>query len=308
MAAKRVFGPVPSRRLGLSLGVDLVPLKVCTYDCVYCQLGRTTRKTLDRAEYWPVEEILHDVRTALAGDPKPDYVTLSGSGEPTLHSGFGDVIRGIKALTRIPVVLLTNGSLFFDPRVRKDAGLADLVMPSLDAGDAEAFERVNRPDGALTFEKVVEGLVAFRGEFDGPIWLEVFLVAGVTDTPEEVMKIARHAERINPDEVQLNTAVRPTAEADVRPLARERMESLAELFTPTATSIADYPDTAVRARFASTREAVLALLQRRPCTLEDISAGLGIHRNEVTKHLADLGAAGAVTSRRRGSKDYFRAS
>jgi wyosine [tRNA(Phe)-imidazoG37] synthetase (radical SAM superfamily) len=304
---KYVFGPVPSRRLGLSLGVDLVPHKTCTYDCVYCQINRTTVLTLERREYNPTEQILREVREALERGPRPDYITLSGSGEPTLHVHFGDLIRSIKSFTDVPVALLTNGSLFCEPEVRRDACGADLVLPSLDAGDESAFRRVNRPHQDLALEQVVEGLAAFRKEFTGQIWLEVFLVAGDTDTPEAALRIKALADRIQPDRIQLNTAVRPTADADVEPLPQERMEELAQLFGPAAEVIANYPEKEVRSRFTGKRDDVLAMLQRRPCTIEDIARGLGIHRHEAIKHVTDLSNSGLVTTERRGEGQYFKA-
>jgi len=304
---KYVFGPVPSRRLGLSLGVDLVALKTCTYDCVYCQIGRTSNRTVERRVYNPVEEVLRDIRTALERGPTPDYVTLSGSGEPTLHSGFGEVIRGVKGFSDVPVALLTNGSLFFDAQVREAALQADLVLPSLDAGDEATFQRVNRPHSALTLAQVVEGLVDFRREFAGAIWLEVFLVAGMTDTPEAVAKMKRLADRIKPDKIQLNTAVRPTAERYVCGVGKDRLEELAGIFEPPGEVIASFPRHEVRSRFVADRQKVLALLRRRPCTVEDVAYGLEVHLNEAIKHLTDLAEAGLIERERRAAGEYFKA-
>lgn len=183
-----VYGPVPSRRLGWSLGVDLVPYKTCTYDCVYCQLGRTTRQTLERGEYVPTSQILEGVERALASleehrGRRPDWIGLAGSGEPTLHSHLGEVVAAIKARTNVPVAVLTNGSLLWSRSVRQELAEADLVLPSLDAGDEALFHYVNRPHPDLDFDQVVQGLVDFRREFRRPIWLEVFLLGGVTDVP-----------------------------------------------------------------------------------------------------------------------------
>ena len=169
-----VFGPVPSRRLGRSLGVDLVPLKTCSYDCIYCQLGRTTCKTIERKEWVPLDAVLNELEGKLS--TRPDYITLSGSGEPTLYSRLDEVIERIKSITDIPVAVLTNGSLLWQEDVQQQLAAADLVMPSLDAGDPATFHLVNRPHEALTFEKMLSGLIAFRQHFHGRYWLEVLLL------------------------------------------------------------------------------------------------------------------------------------
>ena len=178
---KYVYGPVPSRRLGRSLGVDLVPFKTCPFDCVYCQLGRTTRHTARRDDYVDADEVLAELREVLAGGVQADYVTLSGSGEPTLHRQLGRIIAGIKDLTSIPLAVLTNAALLSDPEVRRALLRADLIVPSLDAGEAETFARVNRPCPEVTFESVVAGLEALRREYHGTIRLEVLLVEGLND-------------------------------------------------------------------------------------------------------------------------------
>ena len=158
--ARQIYGPVPSRRLGTSLGVDLVPFKVCSYDCVYCQLGRTRWISCDREAFVPPARLVEEIRQALVQGPLPDVITLAGSGEPTLYEPLGELIRALKTLTGIPVALLTNGALFWKPEVRRDAALADLVLPSLDAGDEATFQAVNRPHPGLTLEETLQGLEA----------------------------------------------------------------------------------------------------------------------------------------------------
>ena len=188
---KHVYGPVPSRRLGRSLGVDALTFKSCSFDCVYCQLGRTTNHTIERKEYIPTADILDEVRRKLENGDKPEYISFAGSGEPTLHSGLGDIIRGIKAMTDVPVVVFTNGSLLWMPEVRADLAAADVVIPSLDGGDAALLDKVNRPAASLDFDRIVEGLIAFRGAFNGQIWLEVMLLGGISDDDASVDAIAR---------------------------------------------------------------------------------------------------------------------
>ncbi len=284
--SQHVFGPVPSRRLGRSLGVDLVPFKVCTYDCIYCQLGRTTCKTTERKEWVPLNEVCASLRDAL--DTKPDFITLSGSGEPTLFSRPGELIRSIKDLTDVPVAVLTNGSLLSVPEVRAGLLEADLVVPSLDAGNERLFRIVNRPHEDIAFDRMVEGLIAFRQEYGGRYWLEVLLLGGITAVPAEVERIAEIARRIGPDRVHLNTATRPPAEKSALAVQKAELQRLAAAFGGTATVVADYPATARQGEFAARREDVLNLLRRRPCTVDDIAGGLGLHRNEVVKYVQEL--------------------
>lgn len=285
-----VYGPVPSRRLGRSLGVDLAPFKTCTYDCLYCQLGRTTCKTGERKEYVPLGEILVELRQKLAQEPALDFVTLAGSGEPTLHSGIGRLIGEIKRLTSIPVAVLTNGSLLWMREVQDALLEADLVIPSLDAGSERSFRHVNRPHPSIGFERMVNGLAQFRARFHKPIWLEVFLLAGITDSSAEVERIASLAARIQPERVQLNTVSRPPAEAFAHPVPAGQMEVLARLFAGKAEVIAEQEvrESPILMPATATDHEILALLSRRPCTARDISTSLGVHIAETTKRLQSL--------------------
>ncbi len=301
-----VFGPVPSRRLGRSLGVDLIPFKTCTYDCIYCQLGRTTEKVIGRRIYVPVSDVMEDIKQRLAEGPRPDYVTISGSGEPTLHSGIKEVIFGIKSLTDIPVAVLTNGSLLHLPEVADALLEADLVAPSLDAGDEETFRYVNRPHPEIGFDKMVEGIISFRKKYEGQIWLEVFLLGGVTAVEGEVKKIAGLAERIGPDRIQLNTVTRPASEEYAEAVSRDRLERLAELFSPRAEVIADFSG-GMDGGHSARLEDVLSMIVRRPCSIEDISQGLGINRNEAAKCIQVLLSSNAVQQEIRGSVLYYKA-
>jgi len=299
-----IFGPVPSRRLGRSLGVDLVPFKTCTYDCIYCQLGRTTCKTTRRKEWVPREDVLAELGSKLPCGP--DYITLSGSGEPTLHAHTGELIERIRSMTDIPVAVLTNGSLLWQEEVRRQLVGASLVIPSLDAGDEIVFHAVNRPHEDISFGRMLEGLIAFREEFPGEYWLEVFLLAGYTAIEAEVAKLARCAERIRPDRVQLNTVARPPAQAYAVAVSAERMTELAAMFDPPAEVIAEFRDVHNHAEFAAGREEVLGMLRRRPCSLEDIANGLGMHRNEVVKYLEELEAGQRITQSWATGKAYYR--
>jgi len=303
-----VYGPVPSRRLGRSLGIDLVPFKTCTYDCVYCQLGRTTNKTIKRKEYVAVEEILAELERKLAGEHVPDYIGIAGSGEPTLNSGIGGLVNKIKALTDIPVAVLTNGSLLWMSEVQDALMGADLVLPSLDAGDDPLFQYVNRPHGELSFERMTDGIAAFTRRFSGKVWLEVFLLGGVTGIPAEVEKIAAIVRRIQPARVQLNSVSRPPAEEFALPLSINQMLALKDFFPGQVDIIPEIErDSAKVSAFAQAREVdILALLSRRPCTINDIAKGLGLHQNVVVKTLEHLRGDGKVIEERIGGSLYFR--
>lgn len=306
MKSRNIFGPVPSRRLGRSLGVDLVPYKTCTYDCIYCQLGRTTNLTVDRREWFPLDDIIEELKGKLAS--RPDWITLSGSGEPTLYSRVGELIERIRSITAIPVAVLTNGSLLWQEDVRRELMDAHLLIPSLDAGDQGMFGTVNRPHPSIGFDLMVDGLAAFRDEYRGQYWLEVFILSGHTSVRAAAGKTAACAAKIRPDRIQLNTVTRPPAEDSAAGVDRDRLERLCALFTPQAEVIADYRGVHGAAEFSATRDTVLDLLRRRPCTLEDIVGGLGIHLNEAIKYVEDLVDKKLIDRVRLKGKTCFRAS
>jgi len=303
-ARQLVYGPVPSRRLGRSLGVDLVPLKTCTYDCVYCQLGRTTRKTVRRQRWVDPDTVVAQVRDRLSS--KPDVIALAGSGEPTLHSHLREVIAGIDAITDVPVAVITNGSLLGRSDVRKALAGADIVLPSLDAPSEDLFRKVNRPHTSLHLDGLVDGLVSFRAGYRGEIWLEVMLLAGVTDPVAEVRGLAELAARIAPDRIQLNTVVRPPAESFVAAVDGATLEELAALFTPHAEVIADLPASAGVG--VAAQADVLALVSRRPCTVADIASGLGIHHGEALKAAIALVNQGAAQLHTHQGRSFYRAA
>lgn len=300
-----IYGPVPSRRLGRSLGVDLVPFKTCTYDCIYCQLGRTTNKTTERKEWISSETVIDQVKGKL--ESKPDYITLSGSGEPTLHSKIEKVILGIKKITDVPIAVLTNGSLLWVPEVRSSLMCADLVVPSLDAGTVRLFKYVNRPHSDISFIKMLEGLVKFREEYTGKYWLEVFLLGGVTTIEAQINTLTDCINTICPDKVQINTVTRPPAEDFAEPVPARRLQAIASQLYKNAEVIADYSGVHRQRHFSAQRDNVLTLLKRRPCRVEDIAAGLGLHRNEVLKYVEELSAEGKIEARARDGHTYYKA-
>ena len=300
---KYLFGPVPSRRFGRSLGVDLVPLKTCSLNCVFCQLGPSQRTVTERREYVPVNDVIAELRAWMDADGRADYVTLSGSGEPTLHSRFGDVLDVVRAAGRIPSLLLTNGTLLGDAGVRRDAARADNVKVSLSAWDQASFREINRPHPDLSFEDLLRGYRAFRDEFRGTLWMEVFVLSGVNDDEADARRIAALAATVRPDRIQINTAVRPPAEASARPVPAEHLRRLAALFTPAAEVVAGY--TPHRDAGVLEAGALLAMLRRRPCTARQVADLLGRHINEVAKLLGQLDADGAVDIERRDGCVYY---
>lgn len=316
-----LYGPVPSRRLGLSLGVDIVPFKTCTLDCVYCQLGKTPRQTVQRKEYVGVEEVLAELKTRLDRGLEADYITIGGSGEPTLHSGLGRLIEGIKKLTTIPVALLTNGTLFYLPEVRADCADADVILPSLDAGDQQTFDKVNRPHTEITFERLVDGLCALRSEYKGRIWLEVFCIERFNTDNTEIARLAEAIRKIGPDKVHLNTAVRPTAEPGIEKVPPEKLVEIARRLGPNCEVIADYlsshcgkvwhghlgRDFTGWKPVPQVTQTLLSMLKRRPCSLDDVCSALGLDPAETIKYLDDLKKRGLILSENKGPKTFYRA-
>jgi len=305
---KYLYGPVPSRRLGRSYGVDIVPFKVCTLDCVYCQLGKTTNRTIERKDYGPIGPILAELRETLAEGLEADFITIAGSGEPTLNSRLGELIDGIKKISDIPVAILTNGTLLYKEDVRADCSKADVVMPSLDAGDKQTFQKVNRPHRDISIENLISGLCAFREEFAGRIWLEVFFVEGLNTEDEQIAKIRDAIELIRPDKIQLNTAVRPTAEADIKRLDAEKLQAVAARLGPKCEVVADFSLSHHGKAFENKAEDVLSILKRRPCSLNDICSGLGIGRNEALKYVTGLQHKGIIHSEKKDGRIFFKVS
>jgi wyosine [tRNA(Phe)-imidazoG37] synthetase (radical SAM superfamily) len=295
---KYVFGPVPSRRLGRSLGVDLVPYKTCTFDCIYCDLGRTTHKTISRGFFVSPEEIQRELELTLpALQRKPDYITLSGSGEPTLNQNMGDIIHSIKRVTSIPLAVLTNGSLLFIDEVRRELMEADVVLPSLDAANPQTFECVNRPHVSLKLDEIISGLIRFRNQYRGQIWLEIVFCRGVNDEAQEISKLKEVIERIQPARVQLNTPVRPPAEEFAYPLTSDQLEEIRKKLGNNAEVVSEF-EAPMGDIFESDKDAeILNLIKRRPCTAEDISRALGLHLDEVVKDLSRLARKGVIRYR-----------
>jgi wyosine [tRNA(Phe)-imidazoG37] synthetase (radical SAM superfamily) len=292
---KHVFGPVPSRRLGRSLGIDPIPLKTCNWNCVYCQLGRTTPLTNQRREYYARDAIVQQVKAALNGHGREeiDWVTFVGSGEPTLHAGLGWMIRQVKTLSSIPTAVITNGSLLYLPEVREDLCAADAVLPSVDAGTETIYHTVNRPHPHLSFSSLVEGLAAFRQIYTGKLWVEVMLVKGLNDSEEALRDLAAVLRRIAPDAVHLSLPIRPPAESWVQPADEEALMRATAILGRTASLIHPVEGEFDLSGYESILEAVIAIVTRHPMREEDLVRTLNRWApSRVTEALRELAASG----------------
>ncbi len=292
---KYIFGPVPSRRLGLSLGLDVIPFKYCSLDCIYCECGKTTNKTVERKPYVKTEDVLSELNKFLTKNIKFNYITFSGSGEPTLNSEIGNMITEIKKI--IPadkkIAILTNGTLFYKKEVRTELLKADLVVPSLDAASQKTFYKINRAPIELKIKKIIKGLIKFRKEFKGKIWLEIFFLKNINDTDKDISLLINASKKISPDKIQLNTIDRPPAEQWAQGLNRDEMNSILKKFLTKKLPVEvikrfNTEKYGTTMNIDEAKELIMALISRRPETLHGISAALNLHINNVNKILSIL--------------------
>jgi len=300
-----LFGPVPSRRLGLSLGIDVVPHKVCSYDCTYCQIGSTTDKTLVRREYVPFDAVVREFELWLAEDGNADYITFSGAGEPTLYARLGDLVSTVKKRCSIPVAVITNSSLLYRARLRKELEVADLIIPSLDSVNEETFRAVNRPDGGLHFKTMVNGLETFSQEFKGLLYLEIFCLPEVFNNNKNIDTLRSILNRIRYDKIQLNTVVRPPTEKTAVPLSEQRMREIASQLGEKTEIIAAFSSKTGSTSKNISRGDILELLRRHPCSVEDIIAGLQSDKKTVQDLLHDLLQRKDVGIKKVGEKEFY---
>ena len=292
---EHVFGPVPSRRLGRSLGVDPIPLKTCNWNCVYCQLGRTAPLTGQRAVYAPAEKIVAEVETALRHIPSGglDWVTFVGSGEPALHENLGWMIRRVKAMTDTPVAVITNGSLLYRPDVREEISSADAVLPTLDGGTSELFRAINRPHPAFTFGSLISGLTSFRREYRGKLLIEVMLVRDLNDHQEALEDIASILSEIQPDEVHISLPLRPPAEPWAQPATQEGLARATVILGAVARVLPPIPEGFEVVASENLVEAVIGVISRHPMEEEDLVRSLASwERGHVREVLSELRATG----------------
>lgn len=299
MMYKYLFGPVPSRRLGMSLGIDLVPHKVCSLNCIYCECGSTTRLTIERKEHVPYNEVIQELKQFLGNNPAPDYITFSGSGEPTLNSRIGDILKFIKRnYPGIPVAVLTNGTLLNNKQVRTEILEADLVLPSLDVASDLSFRRTNRPFHSLNIEDYINGLCEFRKEYHGKIWLEVLIIPGYNDSKQDLNLLKETFMKIQPESIQLNTLDRPGVVPGLKAAGKEELEQIANFWQlDNVEIIAAVPELKEIKYFRDDIEsAILETIFRRPCTIDDLAKILGLHIDEINKYLDTLEADDKIES------------
>lgn len=301
-----LYGPVPSRRLGFSLGVDILPHKTCTLDCIYCQLGRSPKKTVLRKYFFQPDKILNQIQKKISSGQRIDHITFSGSGEPTLNLAIGTLIKEIKKITRIPVAVLTNSTTLMRKSVRQSLLAADLVVPSLDAASQDVFRAVNRPHASLTIENVIWGLKQFRQEFPGEIWLEIMLVKGVNDSTDHIKKLKTAIEQIQPDKIHLNTIVRPPAEISALPLSAEDLQVIKNELGLPCEIVSVFDKTGQTPPSKSLKALILDITKRRPVTLRDITSSLGISMEEARESLKKLVEEGLIQSIRHKDQDYYK--
>lgn len=304
--AKYTYGPVPSRRLGFSLGIDVIPHKNCSFDCIYCQLGKTVHKTLARKEYMPAELILEEVRRVLKGNARIDYLTFSGSGEPTLHKRIGYLVNEIKKITEIPIAVLTNGSLLYMPEVRNDLLNADVVVPTLCTVNGEIFQKIHRSHAGLDIGKIIEGNVEFRKMYKGKIWLEVMLIKGINDEPDQIKELKRAIDRINPDKIHLNTVVRPPSEEYAHPVSPETLQRSKGILGEKCEIIVDFGPKTITGQHLDHLDRIAAIIARRPVTIDDLVKISGLHKNEILKYIQVLLKQVKIEMSRHNQKEYYR--
>lgn len=288
---KYLFGPVPSRRLGMSLGIDLVPHKVCTLDCVYCECGATTKLTVDRKEYVLYKNIVKELTHYFENNPDPEYFTFSGSGEPTLNSRIGDIIDFIKSKKpNVPIAILTNGTLLYNKDLRKEICKADVILPSFDAAISKDFQKINRPHKSLNIENYLQGLIDLRNEFVGKIWLEILILPDYNDNEENISALKNAILKIRPDSVQINTLDRPGVLQDLKAAGKDDLLKIINSWNLNNVEIiAKVQDREEIVSYRTDIEtAILETIKRRPCTLQDLSLILGTHINEINKYLGVL--------------------
>jgi wyosine [tRNA(Phe)-imidazoG37] synthetase (radical SAM superfamily) len=291
---KFTFGPVPSRRLGFSLGVDIIPRKICTFDCIYCQLGKTTNQEIKRESFFDAHEIVDEIITKVKHLSHIDHITFSGSGEPTLNSDIGWMISEIKKNLKIPVAVITNGSLLNDKEIRDDLNMADVVLPSLDAASEDIFRYINRPHSLIELSAIIEGMKRFRDTYKGTIWLEIMLIKNVNDSIEELGRLKKIVEYLGVEKVQLNTVIRPPVDKTTDSISKTELNKISEYFGYRCEVICNFEKEVKKNDEDDWTEMVLDILKRRSLTLNDIVKITGTPEHKVKNKLINMETEGKI--------------
>ena len=299
-----IFGPVPSRRLGLSLGIDLIPRKTCSYDCLYCQVGKTTDRIMEPSSFVPVSEVIEELKEVLLKTP-PDVITLAGSGEPTLNGDIGVIISEIKKITSIPITLLTNGSLLWNSNVREKLKNVDILIPTLSSIYEETYKKIHRPHPGLKLDNIIRGLKDMRKEYPGKYFLEVVFLKGLNDTEKEISGLLKIINDIKPDKVQLNTVVRPPSEPGAISLSNEKLEEIKNILGGNTEIIAAVPLKSRGSTLDSKVDQIIEMIKRRPVTADDISNSLNLNKVETERFLKGLMIKGHIQEQRHGQNLFY---
>ncbi|MBT3168448.1 MAG: radical SAM protein [Candidatus Cloacimonetes bacterium] len=289
--AKYLFGPVFSRRLGISLGVDLVPHKVCSLNCIYCEAKATSNLTLQRKEYVSFSKIIAELTEFLKTNPPLDFITFSGAGEPLLNNKISEIIAFLKTnFPQYKLALITNSTLLSDENIRNEIKNIDLLLPSLDAVSSDVFKKINRPNCQLEITKIIDGLIEFRKIFRGKIWLEIFLIEGLNDSENELKLLKNAIQKIKPDEIQLNSLDRPGTLSWVKPLSIEKLENIVAFFKPLSVGIIGKNKKIAKLSNSqnNVKSQILQTIKRRPCTNTELAKMCGISTVEIDKNLEKL--------------------
>jgi len=299
-----VFGPVPSRRLGLSLGVDLIPPKTCTYNCLYCQVGKTRDQTLDTGVYVPVDDVIKECESKLK-EIEPDVITLAGSGEPTLHSQIDRVILSLKGMTDKDIALLTNGSLLWQEKVRNRVLKADIILPTLSTANEKTFQLIHQPHPKLSLRRIIEGYQSLRKEYIGLIFLEVVLLKGINDSEKEMEALKKEIDKISPDKIQLNTVVRPPADSKAQALDRAQLEIIKGFLGSRAEIVVDQPSKGKGTGKNPSMNAILEMARRRPVRSIDIVNALDLTKGDVDGLIKGMLIKGILRSQEQSGETYY---
>ncbi len=312
MKYKHLFGPVVSRRLGISLGVDVVAYKYCSLNCVYCEVSKTTHLTLKRKSFFDVNEITAELDDFLATNPALDYITFSGAGEPTLNRDLGEIVSYIKFhYPTYKLALITNSTLLNNPQLLSEILPCDLIVPSLDAVSEDVFKQVNRPIDKLTAQDIIQGLMTLRKAYPGQIWLEIFIVPGINDHLEEIELLRAAVEQIKPDKVQINSLDRPGAEEWVEPAIYLALEEIRAILSegnsiPIEIISSTHQKSLITTVEQNVMQELIALIQKEEYSKEELSKELQIHVNEVSKILQHLALQDNISAQRKQKSIFYR--